>query len=55
MRDKILTPERIAEYNVHHRELFTSIASRNLKRAVNTITRHLERARTDLVGANNNR
>jgi GntR family uxuAB operon transcriptional repressor len=55
MKDKILTPDRIAEYNVHHRELFTSIASRNLERGVDTITRHLERARTDLVGAHNNR
>jgi len=55
MKDKILTPERIAEYNIHHREIFTSISSRNLKRAVDTINRHLERARTDLVGANNNR
>ena len=55
MRDKILTQERIAEYNVHHRDLYKSIASRNLERAVNTISRHLERARTDLVGANNNR
>ena len=55
MKDKILTPERIAEYNVHHRDLYKSIASRNLERAVDTISRHLERARTDLVGANNNR
>ena len=55
MRDKILTPERIAEYNAHHRDLYNSIASRNLERAVETISRHLERARTDLVGANNNR
>ncbi len=55
MRDKILTPDRIAEYNTHHRDLYNSITSRNLERAVDTISRHLERARTDLVGANNNR
>jgi len=51
MKGKILTPERIAEYNVQHRELFLSISSRNLNRAVDCITRHLERARSDLVGA----
>jgi DNA-binding FadR family transcriptional regulator len=53
MKDKILTPERIAEYNTHHRDLYHSIASRNLEHAVETISRHLERARSDLVGANN--
>ncbi|MBO67377.1 MAG: GntR family transcriptional regulator [Acidiferrobacteraceae bacterium] len=55
MKDKILTPQRIDEYNSHHRELFISIATRNLNRAVQTIELHLERARTDLVGAVNNR
>ena len=47
--------KRIAEYNSHHRELFISISSRNLARAVQTIELHLERARTDLVGAGNSR
>ena len=55
MKDKILTSDRIAEYNAHHRELFTSIASRNLERAVDIINAHLERARTDLVGAHKGR
>ena len=55
MKDKILTPQRIAEYNSHHRELFISISSRNLARAVQTIELHLGRARTDLVGAGNSR
>ena len=53
MKDKILTPERIIEYNRHHRELFESISSRNLDHAVDTIIQHLDRARADLVGARN--
>ena len=53
MKDKILTPDRIKEYNAHHRELFYSISSRNLTRSIETIKEHLERARKDLVGAEN--
>ena len=49
---QILTPRRIKEYNQHHRELFLSISSRNLIQAVETMQKHLERARTDLMGAN---
>ena len=55
MKDKILKPDRISEYNAQHRELFNSIASRNLEQAVEIINAHLERARTDLVGANKSR
>ena len=51
MKDKILTRERIKEYNNHHRELFVSISSRNLTQAVEIMQKHLERARTDLMGA----
>lgn len=51
-KDKILTRERISEYNQQHRELYTAIASRDIERAVHTITKHLEKARADLLGAN---
>ena len=51
MKDKILTRERIKEYNTPHRELFVSISSRNLTQAVEIMQKHLERARTDLMGA----
>ena len=50
-KDKILTRERIEQYNRQHREIFESIASRDVSRAVNTITSHLESARADLLGA----
>ncbi len=50
-KDKILTPERIAAYNRQHRALFTAIESRDTQGAVDTMTRHLEKAREDLLGA----
>jgi len=50
-KDKILTPDRIAEYNKQHRALFAAIASRDTQSAVDIMTRHLEKARGDLLGA----
>jgi len=51
MKDKILTHDRIIEYSAQHRDLFTSIASRNIDQSVNIINGHLDRTRTNLVGA----
>lgn len=49
-KDKILTPERISEYNVQHRSLFSAITARDMENAVGIMTRHLEEARADLLG-----
>lgn len=49
-RDKILTPERIDEYNEQHRALFAAINSRDTQLSVDIMTRHLEKARSDLLG-----
>jgi DNA-binding FadR family transcriptional regulator len=49
-KDKILTPERIAEYNEQHRTLFSAIECRDTQGAVEVMTRHLEKARRDLLG-----
>ena len=49
-KDKVLTPERIVAYNVHHQALFEAIESRDVEVAVSTITGHLEKARSDLLG-----
>jgi DNA-binding FadR family transcriptional regulator len=49
-KDKILTPGRIAEYNKQHRDLFSAIESRDTQGAVDIMTRHLEKARGDLLG-----
>ncbi len=49
-KDKILTPERIGEYNAQHRSLYAAIAARDMETAVGIMTRHLEEARADLLG-----
>lgn len=49
-RDTILSPERMAQYNRQHRDLYSRIASRDVDGAVRIISAHLEKARTDLMG-----
>ncbi len=51
MKDKVLTPGRIAEYNLQHRALFEAIRSRDVEAAVAIITDHLHSARRQLMGA----
>jgi len=51
MKDKVLTPERIADYNRDHRNLFEAIRSRDLESAVAILTNHLHQARRQLLGA----
>jgi DNA-binding FadR family transcriptional regulator len=51
MKDKILTPARIRDYNVQHRALYEALRSRDVDAAVAVIVRHLEKARRHLVGA----
>jgi DNA-binding FadR family transcriptional regulator len=48
---KVLTPERIADYNREHAALFEAIRSRDVDSAVAMITNHLHYARRQLVGA----
>jgi DNA-binding FadR family transcriptional regulator len=52
MRDKVLTTERIAEYNTQHRALYDAVRSRDTEAAVAIVTNHLHYARRQLVGAN---
>jgi len=51
MKDKVLTPERIAEYNQQHAALYAAIRTRDVEAAVAIITRHLHFARRQLIGA----
>ena len=51
VKDKVLTPARIAEYNRQHRALFEAVATRDGETALDLINRHLAEARRDLVGA----
>jgi GntR family transcriptional regulator, uxu operon transcriptional repressor len=51
MKRLILTPQKIAEYNVEHRNIFEALLRRDAKTAVDLITTQLEHARLDLIGA----
>lgn len=50
MREKVLTPARIAEYNRQHRALLGAIASRDVEGAAAMVTSHLHFARRQLMG-----
>lgn len=52
MKDKILTPERIVEYNKQHAAIFDAIRTRDVESAVAMMTTHLHSARRQLLGAN---
>ncbi|HUD25214.1 MAG TPA: FadR/GntR family transcriptional regulator [Burkholderiaceae bacterium] len=51
MKDKVLTPARIAEYNQQHAALYEAIRTRDVEAAVAIITSHLQFARRQLIGA----
>ena len=50
-RDTVLSPERMSQYNRQHRELYTRIAGRDIDGALRVVAAHLEKARSDLMGA----
>jgi DNA-binding FadR family transcriptional regulator len=52
MKEKILTPEVIADYNRQHRGIFNALHVRDAHLAQSLISDHLEKAREDLVNAN---
>jgi DNA-binding FadR family transcriptional regulator len=51
MKDKVLTPERIAEYNRQHAALYEAIRTRDIEAAVAIVINHLHYARRQLMGA----
>lgn len=51
MKKIILSGEKIAEYNRQHRVIYEALRQRDVQGAVDQITRHLELARQDLIGA----
>lgn len=50
MKGKVLTPERIGDYNKEHNDIFAAIRSRDADSAVALITSHLHQARRQLMG-----
>ena len=51
MKDKVLTPARIAAYNEQHAALYEAIRTRDVETAVGIVTSHLHSARRQLMGA----
>jgi DNA-binding FadR family transcriptional regulator len=51
MKSKVLTPERIVEYNEQHLALYEAIRARDIDGAVAVVTDHLHYARRQLMGA----
>lgn len=51
MKDKILTPERIASYNRQHRALYQALRIRDAEAAAAVIAGHLDEARRDLLAS----
>jgi DNA-binding FadR family transcriptional regulator len=52
MKEKVLTPDVIADYNRQHRSIFNALHVRDAQLAQTLITEHLQKAREDLVKAN---
>jgi DNA-binding FadR family transcriptional regulator len=52
MNSKLLTRERIANYNAQHRALYEAIAARDTATAVKLIKNHLFGVHDDLLGSN---
>lgn len=49
-KDNVLTPETVDHYNMQHRAILSAIKRRDAPRAMEIMTEHLRRARTDLKG-----
>jgi DNA-binding FadR family transcriptional regulator len=49
IKDKVLTPERMAAYNREHRKLFEAVRARDVEAALAVVSTHLESARGDLL------
>jgi DNA-binding FadR family transcriptional regulator len=53
MKEKILTPDVIEDYNGQHRGIYDAINERDAQAAQNLIAEHLEKARDDPLRADN--
>ncbi|MFN4141074.1 FadR/GntR family transcriptional regulator [Aestuariivirga sp.] len=51
MKKLILLPEKISSYNRQHRAIFEALEQRDPQAAAELVSRHLEQARQDLMGA----
>jgi DNA-binding GntR family transcriptional regulator len=51
MKRVILSGEKIRSYNQQHRAIYNALRDRDVAAAIEEITKHLETARQDLLGA----
>jgi len=51
MKKVILTPEQIDKYNMYHRQIFVALSNRDVTTAITALNGHMELARQDLIGA----
>jgi len=51
MKKLILLPEKIVSYNLQHRAIYDALCQRDAQTAADLISRHLDQARQDLIGA----
>jgi DNA-binding FadR family transcriptional regulator len=51
MKKLILLPEKISAYNTQHRAIYEALCRRDGQVAADLISRHLDQARQDLIGA----
>ena len=49
-KDKVLTPQKIKQYNQQHIDLYTAISHRDVDEAERIIREHLNQAKNDLLG-----
>jgi len=52
MKEQVLTPDAIAEYNAQHRDIHQALDQRDAQLAQRLVTEHLEKARSVLLRAN---
>ncbi len=51
VKEKVLSPKQIAAYNTQHRAIYEAMTVRDAQRVADLLVQHLEKARSDLVGA----
>jgi GntR family transcriptional repressor for pyruvate dehydrogenase complex len=51
VKEKVLSPRQIAAYNRQHRAIYEAMTIRDAQRVADLLIEHLDKARSDLVGA----
>ncbi|MEP3233225.1 MAG: FadR/GntR family transcriptional regulator [Hyphomicrobiales bacterium] len=49
-RKSVLTPQKVREYNGHHRQILDALKARDINAAIDALNLHMDLARRDLIG-----